>query len=306
MVRMSNLVGTATNILKRIGGRLRNHIRSNKLWSLPRVEQLSFLIGLGLVLSIILIGIFAELVAPYRPTQINPSDILQPPSFQHIFGTDSLGRDLWSRIVYGSRVSLLVGLISVLIAAVVGTILGVLTGYFGGWIDRAITLPMDGLYAFPAFLIALLISVALGGGDFYTAIAVGVGLLPRFYRTIRSAAISVSEEEFIEAEISLGASDMYIVFHHVLPLTFSVFGVVFTISIASAILSIAGLGFLGLGVIPPTPEWGSDLAAGRANILIGVWWTTMIPSMFIFLTVLGYSLLGDGLEKIFGATLEEI
>ncbi len=293
-------------VLKEYFSKAGDRIKESKLWSLQRVDQASFLLGLGLVLFVVLLGLVADFIAPYSPTTIYPENVLEPPGFRNIFGTDTLGRDVWSRILFGARVSLLVGLISVLIASSVGVLLGVLAGYYGGWLDRLLTLPMDGLYAFPAFLTALLVSVALGGGPLYTSIAVAIGLVPRFYRTIRSAAVSISEEEFIEAEVSLGASDLYIVFRHVLPLTFSVLVVVFTISVATAILSISGLGFLGLGVPPPTPEWGSDLAAARPSILSGVWWTTMVPSAFIFITVLGFSLLGDSLNKILGTSLEEI
>jgi len=281
-------------------------ITKSRVWTLRKSDRISFLIGVGIVAVVVFMAIFAEVVSPYDPNAIGEGNVRQPPSFTNWMGTDSLGRDVFSRIIYGARISLLVGLTSVLFAGTIGALLGVLTGYYGGNLDRAITLPMDALYSFPAFLTALLIVVALGGEILYTAIAVGIGLLPRFYRTVRSAAIGLREEEFVEAEVSIGASDLYIVFRHVLPLTFTILGVVLTVSIATAILSIAGLGFLGLGVPPPTPEWGSDLAAGRPSILSGVWWTTLGPAAFIFLTVLGFNLVGDGLSKIFSASLEEI
>lgn len=286
---------------------LKERVRDNRVWELSRAEQISFFIGVGIVSIILLLAVFADLLAPFDPFEIHPEEVHVPPgSFPHILGTDAIGRDVLSRVMHGARVSLLVGLLAVIIGTVFGATLGVLTGYFGGTIDRLITLPMDALYSFPAFLTALLIVTTLGGGVLYTAIAVAIGLLPKFYRTIRSAAIALKEEEFVEAEVSIGASDLYIVFKHIYPLCFSVLMVVFTVSVATAILSIAGLGFLGLGVPAPIPEWGTDLNAGRPNILSGVWWTTMVPATFIFLTVLGFNLVGEGLNKLFGSTLEEI
>jgi peptide/nickel transport system permease protein len=286
---------------------LLTRMKESKVWNLPRAEQISFFIGVGIVAVILFSALLADFLAPFNPLEIDTEAINAPPgSFPHILGTDAIGRDVLSRVMHGARVSILVGLFAVVIATLLGATLGVLTGYYGGAIDRLITLPMDALYSFPAFLTALLIVTTLGGGIWFTAIAVAIGLLPKFYRTIRSASIALKEEEFVEAEVSLGASNLYIVFKHIYPLCLSVLMVVFTVSIATAILSIAGLGFLGLGVPAPTPEWGTDLNAGRPYILSGVWWTTMIPATFIFLTVLGFNLVGEGLNKIFGSSLEEI
>ncbi len=286
---------------------LRTRIRCSKIWDLPKGEQISFFIGLGIIIVILSFAAFADFLAPFDPFEIHGDAVHVPPgSYPYILGTDAIGRDVLSRVMHGARVSLLVGLFAVIVATVVGATLGVLTGYFGGTIDRLITLPMDALYSFPAFLTALLIVTTLGGGVVYTSIAVAIGLLPKFYRTIRSASIALKEEEFIEAEVSLGAGSLYIVFKHIYPLCISVLMVVFTVSIATSILSIAGLGFLGLGVPAPIPEWGTDLNSGRVNILSGVWWTTMVPATFIFLTVFGFNLVGEGLNKIFGSALEEI
>jgi peptide/nickel transport system permease protein len=287
---------------------LRERFRSGRVWDLSRGDRISFFIGVGTVTVIIFMAIFADIVAPFPPLEIHVDDLHLPPgaSLQYLLGTDTLGRDVFSRLIHGARVSLLVGLTAVIISSLIGATLGVLAGYFGGTFDRLVTLPMDALYSFPAFLTALLIVASLGTSMFYLSLAVAFGLLPKMYRTVRSASIAIKEEEFVEAEISIGASDMYIVFRHIFPLCFNVLMVVMTISIATAILSIAGLGFLGLGVPTPTPEWGTDLAAGRPNILSGVWWTTMVPAVVIFITVLGFNLMGEGLNKIFGASLEEI
>ncbi len=281
-------------------------VRTNRVWALERGERASFFIGVIIVGVIIFMATFADFVAPFDPLEIHTDAVLQPPGWPYLMGTDALGRDVFSRGIYGTRVSLFVGLFSVIVATIIGATLGVITGYYGGKLDRLITLPMDALYSFPAFLTALLIVTTLGGGLIFTAIAVAFGLLPKFYRTIRSASVALKEEDFVEAEVSIGASNLYIIFKHIYPLTFTVLAVVLTVSVATSILSIAGLGFLGLGVSPPTPEWGSDLAAGRPFILSGVWWTTMSPAAFIFLTVLGFNLVGEGLNKLFGAALEEI
>ncbi|MFW9853598.1 MAG: ABC transporter permease [Candidatus Thorarchaeota archaeon] len=290
------------------GGGIRRLLMGSRVWDLSRNDRISFFIGLGIVSVIIFVTIFADFITPFSPFEIHVEDLHLAPgiSFKYLLGTDSLGRDVLSRLIHGARVSLLVGLSSVIIASVIGSFLGVLAGYYGGSLDRLVTLPMDALYSFPAFLTALLIVASLGTSMFYLSLAVAFGLLPKIYRTVRSAAVAIKEEEFVEAEVSLGARDSYIVFYHVFPLCINVLVVVMTISIATAILSIAGLGFLGLGVPTPTPEWGTDLAAGRPNILSGVWWTTMIPAILIFFTVLGFNLVGEGMNKIFGSSLEEI
>jgi peptide/nickel transport system permease protein len=286
---------------------IKNRIRENRVWELERSDQVIFFVGIVIVASIIFCAVFADFLSPFNPYEIHADAVNMPPgSFPYILGTDALGRDVLSRAFYGARISLLIGLAAVTIATVIGATLGVLMGYFGGAIDRLVTLPMDALYSFPAFLTVLLIVTTLGGGLMFTAIAVAIGLLPKFYRTIRSSSISLKEEEFVEAEKSLGASDFYIIFKHIYPLCISVLVVVFTVSVATSILSIAGLGFLGLGVAAPIPEWGTDLNAGRPYILSGVWWTTMVPATLIFLTVFGFNLVGEGLNKIFGASLEEI
>ncbi len=286
---------------------LRTRYNESRVQKLPRSERTAFLIGFFGISIIILLGAFASLLAPFSPYAINTGAALLPPgSYPYILGTDSLGRDLLSRMMHGAQTSLLIGLSAVLFATAVGGTLGVLMGYFRGGVDRLLTLVMDALYSFPAFLIALLIVTTMGGGIVFMALAVGFGMTPRFYRSLRSVSITLKEEEFVEAELSLGASDLYIVFKHVYPLCFSVLLVMFTVSVATAILTIAGLGFLGLGVPTPIPEWGTDLNQGRPYILSGIWWTTMIPAVFIFITVLGFNLIGDGLNKMLGAALEEI
>jgi peptide/nickel transport system permease protein len=193
-----------------------------------------------------------------------------------------------------------------LLSSSVGSILGVFTGYLGGKVDRIITLVMDAFWAIPGFITALLVSTLLGSSTLNLSIAIGVGWIPSFYRNVRSLSISLREEDFTYAEIAMGASDLYIVLYHILPLCFSVIVVIMTIGIAHSIIVSAGLGFLGLGVPPPTPELGVDLAQGRQAIASGVWWTIFGPSLFIFIMVIGFNLLGEGLNEILGTTLKEV
>lgn len=281
-------------------------VRRGRLGKVTRGLRAMFFVSLGIVLAMVLAAILADFLVPYNPLKIDETVRLNSPTGNHYFGTDHLGRDVFSRVIYGTRVSLAVGLLAVMIAASIGSLLGVVAGYYGGNVDRGLTLPIDAWNSFPSFLTALLIVVVLGGGPFYTALAIALGLLPGFYRPIRSVSISLREEEFISAEISLGASDPYIIFRHIFPLCLPTFVVVMSMSIATSILSIAGLGFLGLGITPPTPEWGADIAAGRVFILAGKWWMIAGPSIPIFLTVFGFSLLGEAINKILGTKLEEI
>jgi peptide/nickel transport system permease protein len=286
--------------------RVWHRIQRSRLNKVTKGIRARFFLSLGIVLTMVLAAILADFLVPYDPLKIDAQARLQPPTDDHYFGTDNLGRDVFSRVIYGTRISLTVGLLAVLIAASIGSVLGVVAGYYGGNVDRVLTLPMDAWNSFPSFLTALLIVVVLGGGLFYTALAIALGLLPGFYRPIRSISISLREEEFISAEIALGASDPYIIFRHIFPLCLPTFVVVMTMSIATSILSIAGLGFLGLGITPPTPEWGADIAAGRVFVLAGKWWLIAGPSIPIFVTVFGFSLFGEAINKVLGTRLEEI
>jgi len=224
--------------------------------------------------------------------------ILSPPSKEHLMGTDSLGRDIFSRILYGGRTSISIALLSVFLSFIVGTPLGSISGFIGGKLDRILSIIMDSLYAFPVIILALLIATMLGPGISNTSIAIAAASVPSYYRVIRSITLSLKERTFIEAEKSMGASDRYIILHHILPHSMSEIIVLMTFGMADAILSVAGLGFIGLGIPPPTPEWGTDLSGGREVLLVGAWWVTTFPGLIIFATILGFNLLGEGLPKI--------
>jgi peptide/nickel transport system permease protein len=260
--------------------------------------KVMLLIGSGLVLSLTLIVVFAQFISPSDPLGMSFQS-LQPPSIEHLMGTDTLGRDILSRVIYGGRASMTVAFLSVLLALLVGAPFGSLSGYFGGTLDRIGGIVIDALYAFPSILLAILIASALGPGVMNTAIAVGFSMIAQYFRVVRSITLSIKERLFVEAEKALGAGDFYIIFRHVMPYCVSSLIALITLSIAYAIISVAGLGFLGIGIPPPTPEWGTDLNLGRQPIASGVWWPTTFPGLMTFVAVLGFNMLGDGLDAIF-------
>ncbi|WP_018249076.1 nickel transporter permease [Orenia marismortui] len=259
------------------------------------IKNKTAMFGLGIISLLILAAILSPFLAPYNPIETNILQRLKAPSGGHLFGTDNLGRDILSRIIYGSRISLQVGIISVSLALVLGVGSGVIAGYYGGKIDTLIMRLMDIMLAFPSILLAIGIMAILGPQLSNAMIAIGIVNLPRFARIIRSSVLSVKEEEYIEAAKSLGANDFTIIMKHVLPNCLAPLIVQSTLSIATAILEAAGLSFLGLGAQPPTPEWGAMLSAGRASLQIAPW-VVAFPGIAIMITVLGFNLFGDGLR----------
>jgi peptide/nickel transport system permease protein len=251
--------------------------------------------GLIVCTLIVLASVFASQIAPHDPLLISPQDYLQPPSPAHWFGTDSYGRDVLSRTLYGGRISLSVGLGSVVIAAVIGVLLGLMAGYFGGLADGAIMRFIDMLMAFPGLLLALGVVALLGPGISNVVVAVGISGIPSYARTIRGCVLSAREEVYVEAARSVGCRDWHIVLKHLLPNVIGPVIVISTLDIAWAILTASSLSFLGLGTQPPTPEWGVILSAGR-GVLREAPWQTAFPGLMIMLTVLSVNLLGDGLR----------
>lgn len=252
-------------------------------------------VGTCIVIAFILLAIFAPLIAPYGFKEQNLANRIQPPSADHWFGTDDFGRDIFSRIIFGARISLWVGFFSVLGSVVVGTILGIMAGYFGKWIDGVISRIFDIMLAFPSILLAIAIVAALGPSLQNALIAIAIINIPNFGRLIRSRVLSVKEEEYIMAAKAIGMSNTRILFHHVLPNSMAPIIVQSTLAIATAIIEAAALGFLGLGAEAPNPEWGKMLADSRA-LLIQAPWTVFFPGLAIMLTVLGFNLMGDGLR----------
>ena len=253
------------------------------------------LIGLVIVILLILLGIFGRVAAPYDPNAIDMSARFLPPTVAHPLGTDDFGRDTLSRIMYGARISLQVGIIAVSIAATVGTLLGLLAGYGNRLLDEVIMRSMDVLFAFPAILLAIAILAALGKGVANAMIAIGVVYIPIFARIARGEVLSIRNEEFIEAAEASGAGHARILFKHILPNAMGPLIVETSLSLAFAILAEAALSFFGLGTQPPDPSWGRMLSEGRAYFQQSIW-MGFFPGLAIMLTVMGFNFLGDGLR----------
>jgi peptide/nickel transport system permease protein len=244
---------------------------------------------------IVLIGIFGSAVAPHPVNGTNIPDRLQSPSWSHPFGTDDLGRDVFSRVIVATAVSLKVGVIAVGISLVVGVSVGLVAGYYGRFVDDALMRVMDMLFAFPAVLLAIAILAVLGPGVTNAMIAIGVVYIPIFARVTRAGVLAVREEVFVRAARSVGAGDLRIMGTHVLPNVAGPIIVQTSLSLAFAILSEAALSFLGLGVQPPAPSWGRMLFDGR-DFIEQAWWMGLFPGLAIFVTVLSFNIIGDALR----------
>lgn len=254
-------------------------------------------IGLVLLLIVVLAALTAPYLTNYEPIKISPPDRNQSPSGQHWFGTDQFGRDVFTRVVYGARISLPVGLIAVGIAAAVGLALGLVSGYYGKWIDAAVMRVIDVMLAFPGILFALVVVAILGPSLINVMIAVGISEIPRYTRLVRGSVLSAKENLYVDAARVTGVRDMAILFQHILPNVVGPIVVLATLSLGSAILAAAGLSFLGLGAQPPTPEWGAMLADGRQT-LGSQWWISTMPGLAIAVTVLAVNMAGDGLRDV--------
>lgn len=256
------------------------------------------LVGLTILLFFIIVAIFAPVIAPYPEDatgSVHPLERLQPPSADHLFGTDKVGRDIFSRVVMGTPIALQVGTVIILLAASIGITLGGIAGYFGGWVDELIMRITDIFLTVPALVLAVAITAALGRGIINTMIGISLVWWPGFARLTRSLVLSLREDLFVEAARGLGASDRRILFRHILPNTVSPIIVKMSTDFGFAILTAASLGFIGLGAQPPTPEWGAMINDGRAYFP-EEWWIATFPGMAIWLLVFGLNLLGDGLR----------
>ena len=251
--------------------------------------------SLIVLVIIILSAVFAEYVAPYDYAKQSISERFQFPSWKHLMGTDDFGRDILSRIIYGGRISLYVSIMSVLSSLVVGGVLGATAAYFGGLYDSIVMRCMDVLMAIPAFLLAVSVSAALGTGVTNSIIALSIAGVPGSARIMRATVLGIKDQEFVEAAEAYGASNLRIILYHILPNTFAPLLVDSTLRIGAYILQISSLSFIGLGVQPPTPEWGSILAAGRAYIR-DFWPIIVFPGIAIMITLVAFNLLGDGLR----------
>ena len=251
--------------------------------------------GLVLIIALALIAVSAPLIAPMDPLKQILSTRLKPPSAEHWMGTDQLGRDVLSRMIYGARISILIGTVVVGLAASIGTVVGLIAGYAGGWLDEGLMRLTDVFFAFPALILAMAISGALGPSLTNAMIAIAIVSWPVYARLVRAQVLSLREREYVEAAHSLGASSPRIIWQHILPNTLAPLLVQASFDMGGAILSAAGLSFIGFGAQPPTAEWGVMISDGR-NYIVTQPWLSLFPGLAILLTVAAFNLIGDGLR----------
>jgi len=266
-------------------------------------KQKSAMVAGIFILFLVLVAIFAPLIAPYDPYATDYGQAMMPPSPQHWAGTDIYGRDILTRIIYGARISLSVGISSVTIGAIIGVTLGLISGFFGGFLDEIIMRSADVLFAFPGILLAIAVVAILGPGLVNVVAAVAIFSIPTFARIVRSNTLSIKESLYVRAARSMGASNNRIMFIHIMPGTLSGSIVYFTMRIGTSILTASSLSFLGLGAQPPTPEWGAMLAESRDYIGVADH-LTIFPGIAIFMTVLAFNIFGDGLRAAFDPKLQ--
>jgi peptide/nickel transport system permease protein len=273
-----------------------------RLQSLARYP--SIILGAGLILAMAVAALLAPILAPRDPAEVRPSigEILLPPGPGHLLGTDDLGRDVLSRLLYGARISLSVGFLAVGISLLIGVILGAVAGYYGGWVDLLVMRLVEIVMMFPAFFFILMILAFLGPGIGNVMIVIGVFSWTGLCRLVRAEFLSLREREFVLAARGLGASGGRIIFRHILPNSLAPVFVYATLAVGGAILTEAGISFLGLGVQPPAPSWGNIITTGR-HFIDSAWWLTLFPGLAILVTVLSYNLLGQGLQDAFDPRL---
>lgn len=269
-------------------------MKTHSIFSQIRSNILA-LSGLIIVFLLFLIAILAPLISPHDYKTIDVSAILAPPSTEHLFGTDDLGRDVLSRMIWGAQISLTVGFVAVGISTVIGVFLGAIAGYYGGWIDSAIMRFVDMMLCIPSFFLILTVIAFVGQSIWNIMVIIGLTSWMGVTRLVRAEFLSLKEREFVLAARASGARNLRIIFFHILPNAMAPVFVSAILGVAAAVLIESSLSFLGLGVQPPTPSWGNILTDGKANIEIA-WWLSVFPGLAILITVLGYNLLGEGLR----------
>jgi peptide/nickel transport system permease protein len=294
--------------------------RKRSLWErLPVARQLRQSVGLqrgmlvtGLVLTaaFLLLAVFAPLIAPYGFSQLRADGkafgAQQPPSAAHIWGTTSGGFDVFSRVIWGTQTAILVIIVAVILSIFAGVLLGLVSGYFGGWLDRVLVVICDAIYAFPSLLLAIVMAIAISGGQsslwggiLAAAISITVVYIPQYFRVIRAEAVRIKAEAYVESAKVVGASNARIMFRHVLRNSTRTLPLIFTLNSSEAILTLAGLGFLGFGIEPTAAaEWGYDLNKAVDDVTSGIWWTSIYPGLAIVLAVLGITLVGESLNDL--------
>ena len=278
-------------------------MKKREFWARFRRNRLA-MSGLILVAGMFVVSLAAPWLAPYDPNFIDLKQVLMAPSSQHWLGTDTLGRDVLSRIIYGAQVSLKVGFVAVGLATLIGLLIGALAGYYGHWVDNILMRLVDLMLCFPVFFLILAVIAVLGPSIWNIMAIIGLTSWMGVARLVRAEFLSLREREFIVAARALGASDSRLIWRHLLPNALTPVMVSATLMIAGAILTESALSFLGLGVQPPTPSWGNILTEGQANIEIA-WWLSVFPGLAILVTVMSYNLLGEGIREAIDPRLKE-
>lgn len=271
------------------------------LWSTIRQNPLGF-IGFGIIFALVVVAVFAPLIAPYEIDKYDAQSLTENPSWAHLFGTDGSGRDMFSRVVHGARISLAVGFLSVGGATILATAIGIASGYMGGITDAIIQRSVDTAIAFPTLLLLLILAQLLGPSFWTVIFAVALAIVFRVARVVRGAVLSEKNNQYVEAARALGASTPRILVFHIAPNVTALAIVIATTLLGTAILAEASLSFLGLGIPPPNPSWGTDVSLARTSYPVHLWWA-FFPGAAITLTVLGFNLLGDALRDIFDPRL---
>ena len=282
----------------------RKTILADKL-PLHFLKQKSVAIGSMVILGLAFLAIFAPHLTPYDPVEVDLHNNILSPSWEHPFGTDNLGRDVLTRVIYATRIDILASLFIVGISVTIGLFIGIFAGYYGGIIDKVLVGTMDTFLALPEIILALVLVGALGPGIFNAALALSLFGWVRYARVSRGLTLSIKEKEFIEATKAVGVGDFYLIARHIAPNTIAPISTLAALHLGHAILSLAALGFLGLGAQPPMPEWGAMLNEGRVFLRVG-WWLSVFPGLMIMITVLAFNFLGDGLRDALDPRLRQV
>ncbi|BCJ68882.1 ABC transporter permease [Polymorphospora rubra] len=262
-----------------------------------RFANVLIVVGATILTVVTLAAIFAPLLSNWGPEEIDPAASLAAPGGSHLLGTDSNGMDIWSRLLHAGRLDLGIAVAAVALAVVVGTIVGLVAGYLGGWVDDVLMRLVDIFQAFPTFILALAVAALLGNGTVNLIITIALVNAPAYARLVRAEARSVRELPFVDASVTSGSSTLGVLWRHILPNSLTPVRVIAPLNCGWAMLTLAGLSFLGLGVSIPTAEWGAMISLGNPDVVAGRWWTSVPPGLFLLVCVLGFSLLGEGLQE---------